>query len=142
METRYEHRYANKYIKLVCKGQYSNQVTVREIFCHIDQFGNIIEDADLGATKIPLNVWECAAKSIECATRLPFSEDEIFIFEKVEEFDSCFKITLNKLQANFFANKGIKVFCFQMQSEIMNMTIDNYFAIVTSDELLKILPRR
>lgn len=142
MDIRYEHRYDNKYIKMICVDSTNEYVKVREFLCHTDETKSTIDEADLGVTKIPTNVWECASKTIENATRLPFSEDEIFIFEKVEEFDSCFKITLNKFQANFFANKGLPVLCFQMQSEIMNMTIDHYFAIVTSDELLQILPRR
>jgi hypothetical protein len=127
---------------MICVNSTNEYVKVREFLCHTDETKSTIDEADLGVTKIPTNVWECASKTIENATRLPFSEDEIFIFEKVEEFDSCFKITLNKFQANFFANKGLAVLCFQMQSEIMNMTIDHYFAFVTSDELLQILPRR
>jgi hypothetical protein len=142
MEIRYEHRYANKYIKLVCWSKHLNQVKVREIFCHTDQSGNIIEDADLGATKIPLNVWECAAKSIEYATRLPFAEDEIFRYEKVEKRGDIWKITLNPFQVNFFMNKGIKCFYHKEQFKELNITLCTYYTFVTNEDLLKILPRR
>ena len=142
MEIRYEHRYANKYIKLVCVGKYEDYIKVREIVCHKDESGNIIDDMDLGVTRLNPHIWDCASKSIRWATRLPFSEDEIFRYEKVEEFDSCFKITLNKFQANFFANNGIRTFYWQTTSEILPITIDHYFAVVTAEDLLKILPRR
>lgn len=142
MDIRYEHRYNNKYIKLVYVGKSETYIKVREIVCHKDESGNIIDDIDLGATKIPLNVWECAAKSIEYATRLPFSEDEIFRYEDVEKSGNTWKIVLKPFQVNFFVNKGIECFCKVEQIKELNLTLHTYYTIISSEDLVKILPRR
>ena len=127
---------------MICVNSTKEYVKVREFLCHTDETNSTIDDADLGVTKLSINMWNCASKSIKGATRLPFSEDEIFRYEKVEEFDSCFKITLNKFQANFFVNNGIRTFYWKEKSEILPITLDHYFTVVTVEDLLKILPRR
>lgn len=142
METRYEHRYANKYIKLVCVGKYEDYIKVREIVCHKDESGNIIDDMDLGATRLDPYIWECAAKSINLATRLPFSKDEIFIYEKVEQSGNIWKIDLKPFQVNYFMNKGIECFGLIRRIEELNLTLHTYYTIVSSEDLTKILPRK
>lgn len=142
MDIRYEHRYDNKYIKMICVNSTKEYVTVREFLCHTDETKSTMDEADLGVTKIPTNVWECASKTIENATRLPFSEDEIFRYEDVEKIGNTWKIILKPFQVNFFMNKGIECFCKVAQIKELNFTLHTYYTIISSEDLVKILPRR
>lgn len=142
MDIRYEHRYGNKYIKMICVDSTKEYVKVREFLCHTDETKSTIDEADLGVTKIPTNVWECASKTIENATRLPFSEDEIFRYEDVEKSGNTWKITLKPFQVNYFMNKGIKCFGLVRTIEALNLTLHTYYTIVSSEDLVKVLPRR
>lgn len=142
MDIRYEHRYNNKYIKMICVDSTKEYVKVREFLCHTDETNSTIDDADLGVTRLDPYIWECASKSIDCATRLPFSREEIFRYEKVEKSGNTWKIELKPFQVNYFMNKDIKCFGLIRTIEELDITLHTYYTIISSEDLVKILPRR